>query len=212
MGAAVIYSDLNFLLLGDILELHFGGAAGEGLHGLVAAPAESGARFLPVAPDSAAATEEGDATERRMTEALGLAYPRFRTGVVRGEVHDGNAARRGGVAGNAGLFATARDVWALARPWLEPGRAALAADRTPQLPEARGLAWQGKRGAGSAVPAMSARAFGHAGFTGTSVWIEPERDRIAVLLTNRVHPAVARRRIPRGAAALPRPRLRAARE
>ncbi len=137
-----------------------------------------------------AATERGDATERRMTEELGLSYPHFRAGVVRGEVHDGNAFRRGGVAGNAGLFGTARDVWALARTWLEAGRDGLAEDRTPHLPEARGLSWQGKRGSGSAVAEMSDHAFGHTGFTGTSVWIEPERDRIAVLLTNRVHPEV----------------------
>src|SRR6202008_717276 len=53
------------------------------------------------------------ATERRMTAELGLSYHGFRTGVVRGEVHDGNALRRGGVSAHAGLFGTARDVWAL---------------------------------------------------------------------------------------------------
>jgi CubicO group peptidase (beta-lactamase class C family) len=189
-GAAVIYSDLNFLLLGDILELHFAAPLDRAFALLVAGPAASGARFLPPDPAATAATEKGDATERRMTAELGLSYPRFRTGVVRGEVHDGNAVRRGGVAGHAGLFGTARDAWALARTWLTPSRAALAQDRTPELSEARGLAWQGKRGAGSAVPEMSERAFGHTGFTGTSIWIEPERDRIAVLLTNRIHPAV----------------------
>ena len=57
-------------------------------------------------------------------------------------------------------------------------------------PEARGLAWQGARGAGSAIPEFSPAAFGHTGFTGTSVWLDPERDRIFVLLTNRIHPAV----------------------
>jgi CubicO group peptidase (beta-lactamase class C family) len=189
-GGAVIYSDLNFLLLGDILELHFSTPLDRAFAELVAHPAGSGARFGPVVPAAAAATEKDDVTERRMTEELGLSYGRFRTGVVRGEVHDGNALRRGGVAGHAGLFANARDVWALARTWLEPGRAALAADRTPELAEGRGLAWQTRRGAGSAVPEMSERAFGHAGFTGTSVWIEPELPRIAVLLTNRIHPVV----------------------
>jgi CubicO group peptidase (beta-lactamase class C family) len=94
------------------------------------------------------------------------------------------------VAGNAGLFGAAADVWELARPWLDPARREWTRDRTPDLSEARGLAWQGRRGAGSAVPAMSDRAFGHTGFTGTSVWIDPEADRIAVLLTNRVHPEV----------------------
>jgi len=189
-GSAVIYSDLNFLLLSEILEQVLGPldrAFGE----LVAGPATSGARFLPEEAGGTAATEKGDATERRMTAELGLSYARFRTGVVRGEVHDGNALRRGGVSAHAGLFGTARDTWALARQWLLPERASLAMDRTPGLAEARGLAWQGLRGSGSGVPEMSPKAFGHTGFTGTSVWLEPERDRIAVLLTNRVHPEVA---------------------
>jgi CubicO group peptidase (beta-lactamase class C family) len=125
-----------------------------------------------------------------MAAELGISYPRFRDGIVWGDVHDGNAYRRGGVAGNAGLFGAAADVWALARNWLDPGRRELTRDRTTELPEARGLAWQGSRGAGSAVAAMSASAFGHTGFTGTSLWIDPEADRIAILLTNRVHPEV----------------------
>ena len=125
-----------------------------------------------------------------MAADLGISYPRFREGIVWGDVHDGNAYRRGGVAGNAGLFGAAADVWALARPWLDPARREWTRDRTPDGSEARGLAWQGRRGAGSAVPAMSNRAFGHTGFTGTSVWIDPEADRIAVLLSNRVHPEV----------------------
>jgi CubicO group peptidase (beta-lactamase class C family) len=125
-----------------------------------------------------------------MTAALGLSYTRFRTDVVWGEVHDGNAFRRGGVAGNAGLFGSARDVWALARMWLENFSGEFCSDATPLLPEARGLAWQGKRGAGSSVPAMSPRSFGHTGFTGTSLWMDPDAGRIAILLTNRVHPEV----------------------
>jgi CubicO group peptidase (beta-lactamase class C family) len=189
-GSAVIYSDINFLLFGDVLEAHFSTPLDRAFAQLVAAPAGSAARFLPDPTQPAAATEKGDETERRMTAALGLSYPHFRTGVVRGEVHDGNAFRRGGVAGNAGLFGSARDVWTLARQWLLDNPAQFRADLTPLLPEARGLSWQGYRGAGSAIPEMSPRSFGHTGFTGTSVWIDPDADRIAVLLTNRVHPAV----------------------
>jgi CubicO group peptidase (beta-lactamase class C family) len=189
-GERVIYSDVNFLLLGDILEIVLGAPLDRAFATLVAEPAGSGARFGPVAPGSAAATEKADRFERAMTEARGLSYARFRDGVVRGEVHDGNAFRRGGVAAHAGLFGTARDVWSLARTWLDPERAALGKDRTPDLGEARGLAWQGRRGAGSAIARMSDRAFGHTGFTGTSVWIDPDADRIAVLLTNRIHPEV----------------------
>ncbi|MFN2387241.1 MAG: serine hydrolase domain-containing protein [Thermoanaerobaculia bacterium] len=189
-GSRVIYSDLNFLLLGEIAETLFSAPLDASFASVVAEPASSGARFLPERPEETAATERGDTTEREMTSRLGLSYARFRTGVVRGEVHDGNAFRRGGVAGNAGLFGTARDVWALARPWLEGLRRDSGRDRTPLLSEARGLGWQGARGAGSAIDAMSPSSFGHTGFTGTSLWLDPEHHRIYVLLTNRVHPEV----------------------
>ena len=187
-GERVIYSDLNFLLLGDVLEIHFGAPLDGTFNALVAAPANSHARFLPGRSPSVAATEKGDATERRMTQEYGISYPRFRDGVVWGEVHDGNAFRRGGVGGNAGLFGTARDVWLLARRWLDSSRRVMTSDRTSELAEARGLAWQGRRGAGSAVDGMPDSAFGHTGFTGTSVWVDPETERIAVLLSNRIHP------------------------
>jgi CubicO group peptidase (beta-lactamase class C family) len=189
-GERVIYSDLNFLLLGDILETLYSSSLDRCFGDLVARPAGSGARFLPESPGETAATEKGDVTERAMTAALGLSYAGFRTGVVRGEVHDGNAFRRGGVAGNAGLFGSARDVWSLARVWLRESRPDVCGDRTPDLPEARGLAWQGARGAASVGEEMSRRSFGHTGFTGTSVWIDPDAQRIWILLTNRVHPVV----------------------
>ena len=189
-GERVIYSDLNFLLLTQILETVYAAPLERTFGERIAGPAGSAARFLPERSAVTAATERGDRFERAMVEARGLSYGRFRDGVVRGEVHDGNAFRRGGVSGHAGLFATARDVWALARRWLDPTLRAWTRDRTPDLDEGRGLAWQSRRGAGSAIPEMSAESFGHTGFTGTSVWVDPERDRIAVLLTNRIHPEV----------------------
>ena len=189
-GTRVIYSDLNLLLFGDILEAHFAAPLDTAFTDLVARPAGSAARFLPPDPRATAATEKGDETERRMTAELGLSYSRFRTGVVWGEVHDGNANRRGGVAGNAGLFATARDAWSLARAWLLNYREDFCGDQTPLLAEGRGLSWQTARGAGSASPEMSPRCFGHAGFTGTSLWMDPDSSRIAILLTNRIHPRV----------------------
>lgn len=189
-GSAVVYSDVGFLVLGEILEEIHAAPLDRCYEDLVVPPTGSAARFLPGPEVSCAATERGDRYERAMTERLGLGYAHFRDGVVRGEVHDGNAFRRGGVAAHAGLFGTAEDVWRLARPWLDPAAADFTRDRTPDLPEARGLAWQGSRGAGSAIPELSAGAFGHTGFTGTSVWIDPSRDGILVLLTNRIHPEV----------------------
>jgi len=187
-GAAVVYSDLNFLLLAHLLESVLSSSIDRAFEALIALPAGSGARFLPPEPRNTAATEKGDVVERGMSARLGLSYAGFRDWVVRGDVHDGNAYRRGGVSANAGLFGTAPDVWRLARTWLDLGGAGYTADHTPEHPESRGLAWQRKRGAGSAVPEMSDESFGHTGFTGTSVWIDPRRERIAVLLTNRVHP------------------------
>ncbi|MEO8189520.1 MAG: serine hydrolase domain-containing protein [Acidobacteriota bacterium] len=190
-GSTVVYSDLGILVLGDVLEAFFAAPVDRAFTELVAAPAGSAARFLPEQPSSCAATEEGDTTERHMTAALGLSYAHFRTGVVRGHVHDGNAFRRGGVSAHAGLFGTVEDVWALARPWLDLGRGEFTRDRTPDLSEARGLTWQGVRGAGSIEPeSFSPTAFGHTGFTGTSLWIDPDRQRIVIFLTNRVHPEV----------------------
>jgi serine-type D-Ala-D-Ala carboxypeptidase len=187
-GSAVVYSDLGFLAVGEILEVFFSSPLERCFAGLVAAPAGSEARFLPPSAEACAATEKGDRAERNKASALGLSYGGFREGVVRGEVHDGNALRCGGVAGHAGLFATAKDVWKLSRGWLDPSAASWTADRTPDLAEARGLSWQGRRGAGSAVPEFSDSAFGHTGFTGTSVWLDPGRERVFVLLTNRIHP------------------------
>lgn len=188
-GTAVVYSDLGFLVLGEILEGLFAAPLDRSFRDLVAAPAGSAARFLPDA-SRCAATEKADRFERVRTRALGLSYAGFRDGVVRGQVHDGNAFRRGGVAAHAGLFGTAEDVWRLCRAWLDPNAALFTRDRTVDLSEGRGLAWQARRGAGSAVPEFSESAFGHTGFTGTSVWIDPDRDRVFVLLTNRVHPEV----------------------
>jgi serine-type D-Ala-D-Ala carboxypeptidase len=192
-GEAVVYSDLGILVFGEVLESFFAAPVDRTFAELVAAASGSAmtARYLPEEPSACAATEKGDATERAMTAELGLSYAGFRTGVVRGEVHDGNAFRRGGVSAHAGLFGTARDVWRLARHWLDPGRADFTRDRTPDLAEARGLAWQGARGARSIAPGrLSPRAFGHTGFTGTSLWLDPDAGRIYVLLTNRVHPEI----------------------
>lgn len=188
-GERVIYSDLGTLVFGEILEAVLAEPLEAAFAREVAAPAASGARFGPVADVARVQpTEEGNRYERALCEARGIRFDRFRTAMIRGEAHDANAFYRGGVAAHAGLFGTAEDVWRLARPWLDPGE--FGQERTPELAESRGLFWQRKRGAGSAIEAFSDAAIGHTGFTGTSVWIDPARERICVLLTNRVHPEV----------------------
>ena len=189
-GTAVVYSDLGTLVFGEILASVLAEPIDRAFAREVAAPAGARALFGPLADSSKAApTELGNRYEQGLCEERGIRFPRFRTAMIRGEVHDGNAYYRGGVAAHAGLFGTAEDVWKLARPWLESA-ADFGDDWTPDLSESRGLFWQRKRGAGSAIDAFPDSSIGHTGFTGTSVWLDREKGRIYVLLTNRVHPKV----------------------
>jgi CubicO group peptidase (beta-lactamase class C family) len=123
-----------------------------------------------------------------------------RGGVLRGRVHDENADTMNGVSGNAGIFSTASDMARLAEAVLDSlkGRKGtflkkltvemMIRNYTEGRGENRGLGWMIKGPGSAAGDLMSARSFGHTGFTGTSVWIDPERDLYAVLLSNRIHP------------------------
>jgi len=119
----------------------------------------------------------------------------FRIGMVQGEVHDENCALLGGVSGNAGLFSTIDDIarWATSlvkqedliytRDQLATWRQSVHARTT------RGLGWDTRSATGSSAGVrFSSGTYGHLGFTGTSVWIDPARAVFAVLLSNRVHP------------------------
>jgi len=112
-----------------------------------------------------------------------------------GEVQDPTARALGGVAGNAGLFSTASDLAVFAQLMLDggvAGRTRLFADSvvrafTTPGPGWRGLGWETCPGSGSCGHYLSSRAFGHTGFTGTSMWIDPERDLVVIVLTNWIH-------------------------
>jgi CubicO group peptidase (beta-lactamase class C family) len=117
-----------------------------------------------------------------------------------GEVHDATARRMGGVAGHAGLFSTADDLAIFARMLLNGGEADGAAilSRTavskmtslqspPGAVRARGLGWD--IGGAGGLAAFPAGTFGHFGFTGTMLWIDPMADLFAVVLTHRVYPS-----------------------
>jgi CubicO group peptidase (beta-lactamase class C family) len=120
---------------------------------------------------------------------------------LRGEVHDENAFALGGIAGHAGLFSSASDLAVFAQMMLnggEYGGTRLIADSTVTLfttraARTRALGWDTCAGDGSCGKYLSERAYGHTGFTGTSLWIDPDRDMFVILLTNRVHAARARR-------------------
>jgi serine-type D-Ala-D-Ala carboxypeptidase len=147
-----------------------------------------------------AASEKGNEYEKQTCIELGYDIATrsdaFRDDVIWGEVHDGNAYFMQGVAGHAGLFSTVSDVYAIAQQFL-PGSTKLVSPETCGLfsqnltegmNEDRSLAFQLASTADStAGTRMSPQSFGHLGFTGTSLWIDPLRERIYVLLTNRTH-------------------------
>src|SRR6266702_2718737 len=119
--------------------------------------------------------------------------------LVQGEVHDENAFAIGGVSGHAGVFSTAPDLAAFCQMLLNGGvyahqrilrRATIAQFTTPQQLSGgtRTLGWAVPTEGGSSGHYFSAHSFGHTGFTGTSIWIDPDRQLFVALLTNRVHP------------------------
>jgi CubicO group peptidase (beta-lactamase class C family) len=129
--------------------------------------------------------------------------------VLRGEVHDENAAMLGGVSGHAGLFSDAEDLltfgeWLLRRyddqpaagvdpivgPWISRATIREFTRRQDLVPSSsRALGWDTPSPGSSAGSRLSAQSFGHTGFTGTSIWIDPTRSLVIVLLSNRVHPS-----------------------
>ena len=121
-----------------------------------------------------------------------------RGGLVHGKVHDENAWAMGGVSGHAGLFSTARDLAVFAQMLLNGGEyngvrivkpATVARWTSPQSrTSSRALGWDTPSKGSSAGRFFSPRSFGHTGFTGTSIWIDPERGLFVILLTNRVDP------------------------
>jgi CubicO group peptidase (beta-lactamase class C family) len=119
--------------------------------------------------------------------------------LVHGEVHDENAFALGGAAAHAGLFGTAPDLARFAQMLLNGGvydhqrivsRATLDRfTRRANVPgSTRAYGWDTPGDNNSAGSLLSARSFGHTGFTGTSMWMDPERRLFVILLTNRVHP------------------------
>lgn len=206
-GPVVVYSDLNFLVLTFIVEK----ILGERLD--VAAKRKIFDRlglntsyFNPTAEKkNIAASEKGNEYEKQTCIELGYLNPPatidgsnkvFRDYQIWGEVHDGNAWFMGGVAGHAGLFSTVGEVFKIAQQFL-PRYTALLKHETCELfrtnftkgmNEDRSIAFQLASTAGSTAGGkMSPESFGHNGFTGTSLWIDPVKDRIFVLLTNRTH-------------------------
>lgn len=187
-GSAYEYSDLGADMLGFVVEAAAGRRLDEFLSDRVFGPlGMTDTFFRPAASlrDRVAPTEVNPPR----------GYP------LQGEVHDENAYALGGVAGHAGLFSTATDLAVFAQMMLNGGEyngIRIVADSTVALftkraAGSRALGWDTCDGDGSCGSILGERAYGHTGFTGTSMWIDPDRDLFVVLLTNRVHEARARR-------------------
>ena len=198
--AKVVYSDLNFILLGFLFEEIYGARLGAIAEKEIFAPLKLAKTFFnPPAElkEKIAASERGNNYEKQTCRENGYdteKYP-WRTDVIWGEVHDGNAYFLNDAAGHAGLFSTAEEVLKIARQFL-PGRAELlkpetcsmfSTDLTPGLNEVRSIAFQLAATPESTGAGLTPDSFGHLGFTGTSLWLEPETERILILLTNRTH-------------------------
>ena len=195
-GTRIIYSDLNAILLGEVVRR----VAGEPLDVFVAREA-----FVPLGLHQTMFRPPSRLRARIAPTGVWRGHP------VAGTVNDGSAFKLRGVSGNAGLFSTATDVARFAQFVLRGGTSLdgrrLLREATVRLftskaaafgarTEARALGWQAiptGESVSSAGTLFGPRSYGHTGWTGTSLWIDPDRDLFVVLLTNRVYAPRARR-------------------
>ncbi|HUF13500.1 MAG TPA: glycoside hydrolase family 3 N-terminal domain-containing protein [Longimicrobiales bacterium] len=214
-GTKRSYSDLGFILLGLVLEAAVGEPLDSIVAHRIAQPLgmrdtrynPHGPPYTPaLLPSADALCPFTDEIDRRQFVPLARIAPTevddYRGGLVHGFVHDENAYALGGVAGHAGLFSSAVDLAAFGRLLLQAVQGLQGAiDPVVSRRFTRGptgitaadsvdqrVGWAGPRIYASAGDAFGATSFGHLGFTGTSIWIDPELDLVIVLLTNRVHP------------------------
>jgi beta-N-acetylhexosaminidase len=194
-GTEVEYSDLNFITLGEIVSRLTGDPLDEFAEQNIFEPLGMTETLYnpPKSMRSNIAPTENDTT--------------YRNRLLQGEVHDENAFAMGGVSGNAGLFSSVRDVSIFCQFLLNGGiynyKRLLNRSTIDQFTSrvvigksARTVGWDVPTGPNSSAGhLLSASAFGHTGFTGTSIWIDPERQLFIILLTNRVNPTRANEKI-----------------
>ena len=193
-GTKVEYSDLGFMLLGEIVERLTGETLDQFAREKIFAPLGMDHSYFnpPRSLRAQIAPTENDTA--------------FRKRQLQGEVDDANAFAMGGIAGHAGLFSTAQDISAFAQMMLNGGMYAqrrifsrtIVDQFTARVnvgDSARTLGWDVPTGNSSSGRYLSQQAYGHNGFTGTSIWIDPEKDLFVILLTNRVYPKAANDKI-----------------
>jgi serine-type D-Ala-D-Ala carboxypeptidase len=198
-GTRVLYSDLGFITLGLMLERRAGKTLAELAQQEIFSPLHLDHTWfnpLPALQSAIAASELGNAFERETCQGMQLQYDGWRDRLVWGEVHDGNCYFLGGEAGHAGLFSTAIETFQIANQFIaqrtmlfEPATCELfQTNFTAGMEEDRSIGWKlASSPESSAGPDLPPASFGHAGFTGTSCWIDGERERVFILLTNRTH-------------------------
>ncbi len=207
---AVTYSDLNFISLQNIIERvadrGFQEAASEHIFDALGLQ-ETFFNPPQTMRPRIAASEKGNQFEKQTCIDLGFLDDEnpvaiapgsdpFRTDTIWGEVHDNNAYFMGGVAGHAGLFSTAEETFKIAQQFLPNYTTLLKPETcelfrtnfTPGMNEHRSFAFQlASTPDSTAGTKMSPESFGHLGFTGTSLWVDPVKERVFILLTNRTH-------------------------
>jgi CubicO group peptidase (beta-lactamase class C family) len=183
-GSRAEYSDIGFIILGTALER----IAGKSLDRF-----SQSEIFGPLGMRSATFNPP---PEMRAQIPPTVDDGTFRHRIIQGEVHDENASVLGGVAGHAGVFSTAEDVAKFAHAMLNGGDPILRREtvslftRREATPEgtSRALGWDTPSNPSQSGKYFSAASFGHLGYTGTSLWIDPERQLSVTLLTNRTWP------------------------
>lgn len=190
-GIKMVYSDLGFILLGAIVEKVSGRNLDLYTTKEVFGPAGMNSTMFNPAKKGAVWFERSVPTEIDTV---------FRKKTMKGEVHDERAWKASGVSGHAGLFSNASDVAAWATMLLNGGAYAGSHFIKPETVKkftvppsrksTRGLGFDLKSPSGSSAGLLlSSKTFGHTGFTGTSVWIDPEKNVAVILLSNRIHPS-----------------------
>ena len=185
-GAQVVYSDIGLILLGMATEQLTGQRLDEVIFERVTGPLGlENTRYLPI-----------DRTNPAMGQVVPTEFCAWRKRRLAGEVHDENAARLGGVAGHAGLFSTAADLARFGQIFLQGGAPLLRPETVAEMTRLQSEHGSTRRGLGFALWSpdaevssnpFSMQTFGHTGFTGTSLWIDPQRRLVVALLTNRVY-------------------------
>ncbi|MDP2208462.1 MAG: glycoside hydrolase family 3 N-terminal domain-containing protein [Bacteroidota bacterium] len=194
-GDSTVYSDFGFIVLGKIIE------------SVTSSTLDTYLRtefFEPLGMMNTFYNPPAEIIQRTAPTELDTVW---RKKLVHGSVHDETASLLGGISGHAGIFSTASDLAKFAQMILNGGSyggvqyiktetVKLFTERT-DLKTKRGRGWDFKtlNGYSSAGNLFSPKSFGHTGFTGTSLWIDPDRNLIVIFLTNRVHPTRANNKI-----------------